>query len=224
MTDKTIYMMKAVPEDVANEVIERTGGMRLNSAMKDQVIKKAIAHAFDKREAVLLKEEHAIAKALFVHAFGARAISLVKQLGEPFVYANMDGYGNEKNTGTTTTWYVGGQHVNVRLLDIPVPQRFGERLRRDHGKKNPFSVSMEKNATLVERCRAWQDACVTLMKEMEKVKTTLGTMLQSISTYKSLEKNWPEGKPFYKHLPKEFPFRHQVPANLVSELNKALGV
>lgn len=45
-----------------------------------------------------------------------------------------------------------------------------------------------------------------------------------IGTFSSLEKNWPEGKPFYKHLPKAFPFRHQVPAVLVAELNKSLGI
>lgn len=215
---------RVVPQDVANEVLDRTGGMRLNNTMKDQVIKKALAHAFDKREADLLHEEHALAKACFVHAFGSQAIQMLKKLGEPFAYANVNGYGNVEPEGTVTPWFISGQHVQLRLVDIPVPRRFGERFAYDHGKKNPFSITMDKNAKLVERVREWQDAVVKLTEERNKVKSTLGAMLQGISTYKSLEKNWPEGKPFYKHLPKEFPFRHQVPATLVSELNKALGI
>lgn len=220
---EAIYMMKAVPQDVANEVMDRTGGMRLNSGMKAQVVEKALAHAFGKREAAQLKEEHAIARACFITAFGIKAVAHLKALGEPFAYVNRDSYGQAIPEGTPVQWWVGGQQVILRTFDIPIPRHFG-RNQGDHGKKNPFSLTMEKHLNLVQRCRDWQDAGVKLKEEKNKVTTTLNTMLQGISTYKSLEKNWPEGKPFYKHLPKDFPFRHQVPATLVSELNKALGV
>lgn len=220
---EAIFMMKAVPQDVANEVMDRTGGMRLNNVMKGQVVEKALAHAFDKREAALLKEEHAIAKACFITAFGTKAIAHLKGLGEPFAYVNKDGYGLPAPTGTPVQWWVGGQQFNLRVFDIPIPRHLG-RSTGDHGKKNPFSITMEKHPNLVQRCRDWQDEGLKLTREKTKVATTLNAMLQGISTYKSLEKNWPEGRPFYKHLPKDFPFRHQVPATLVSELNKALGV
>lgn len=203
------------PVIVMGQVVERKGGMRLNTEMKEQVVKKALSHAFDKRQATALKEEHALSRLFWLKAFGSRALAAAKVLGEPFVFVCKDNYNKARPEGVSVTWNVGGQHVALRST-MPLPTI----LTHGHRDKN----LVIKDELLVNRCRNWQNDSEMLRTEYQKVQGTLIGMLQNISTYKSLETNWPEGKPFYKHLPAAFPHRHQVPAVLVNELNKALGL
>lgn len=198
--------------------VERQGGMRLNSVMKAQVIQKALEHAFKAREDALIKEQHALSRLFWLDRFGKAKLAHAKALGPPFTTdGTKDRYGNEAPNGILTRWNVGGQTVDLLCL-MPLNINCG----LEDGNRNSFCRIMDEK--LVERCRIYQDAIVAFQAERQKVDGTLTGMLSNISTYNSLEKNWPQGNKFYKHLPKAFPFRHQVPAVLINELNAALGV
>lgn len=214
MSEKVMLIARPLTQDETNEFIDRKGGMRLNSAMKGEIITKAMAHAFDKRIAAMLKEEQTLGRAFFMKAFGPDKLRHALALGQPFVSVNEDFYGKPLPDGVSQHWRAGGQTVAIRMKDLPLPNGGC----RDTKK---FTVTDEK---LVARCRAWQGDTETFHADHQKAYSTLQAMLASINTFKSLQTTWPEGKPFYKHLPKAYPHRHQVPATLVSDLNKALGI
>lgn len=196
---------------VTGQAIERKGGMRLNSTMKNEIINKALSHAFDKRFAVLLKEEQALSKAFWLQKFGKAKLAHAIALGKPFALVCQNIYGNKEPNGVSVRFNVGGHALMLRCL-LPVTAR------------STLEDVVITDEALIARCRLWQDAILALSNEQQKVTGTLTGMLQGISTYASLEKNWPQGKAFYKHLPVAYPFRHQVPAVLVDELNTALGI
>lgn len=198
--------------------VERKGGMRLNSQMKEEVIAKAMAHGFDKKKADLQKEGAAICRAFFLKNFGAAVLKhAVAIKGTPFVLLDHDRYGRKFGTKDAQTpfmrWNVGGQTVD--LPSIGLPQEV-----HSYDKKS-FVI---KDEALIERCRAYQDASEKLREKSNQTIATLQGMLSRITTYPSLEKNWPQGSKFYKHLPEAYPFRHQVPAVQIEQLNDALGL
>lgn len=213
MSEKMILISRPATPDEA-EVIERKGGLRLTNVMRESVIKKALDHAFSKRFAKLLEDEHKLSHLFMVKKFGSAKIEAALVLGEPWVLHNKDYNDSPREDGLAVNWRVGGQHVQVHHLD-PIPRNC------HHGAAKHFTITDEK---LVAKSREWQEASEALRTESNKTQHTLAAMLQSITTFKSLETQWPEGKQFYKHLPKDFPYRHQVPATLVSELNKSLGI
>lgn len=193
---------------------ERVGGMRLNSAMKGQVIEKALKHAFTPRSETLVKEEQALSRLFWLDKFGTAKLKMARALGAPFAQECFDRYsGKTAPEGIPVQFNVGGQTVCLKC-QLPL---------NANGALGSKQVVI-KDAALIARCRAWQDATTTLTNEYNEVQATLSGMLSNINSYTSLEKNWPQGKPFYKHLPKAFPYRHQVPAVLIDKLNTALGV
>lgn len=194
--------------------VERQGGMRLNNVMKAQVIEKALKHAFEKRQALLLKEEQALTRAFWLHTFGPAKLKAATLLGFPFVHICTDRYDTKVPDGVPMVYNVSGHSLTMRC-QLPVPTSF------NFDKYGRMTI---KDEALVARCRVWQDNADKCAKEREQISATLSGMLQNISTYTSLEKNWPQGKKFYQHLPTAFPFRHQVPAVLVDQLNAALGI
>lgn len=199
--------------------IERGGGIRLNTQMKAQVVEKAMAHAFDKRKAALRQREYAISKACWLSIFGKAKLAQARALGAPFVLECVDRYGKKDPTGSNITFRFGGKALGMLTL-MPVTARNSLDSANDGSSK----FSTVKDAKLIADAMAWYDDCEALRAEYEKVKATLTAMLQGISSYNSLEKSWPQGKRFYQSLPKDFPFRHQVPAVLVDQLNKSLGI
>lgn len=185
--------------------------MRLNAAMKSQVLDKAMAHRFKKQEADVNKEAQAIGMALWGSLFGQYKRLLVKVPKEFLSYPRMSRAG-DKFGGVNFT--IGGQyHIYPLPLDLPIPNS-GERTVR---------LTIKDNA-LIERHRAYLAAAEQLKSDKQKVSGTLSAMLVNIQTFRRLETDWPEGKPFYHSLPADFPFNHQVPAVQVKELNALLGL
>jgi hypothetical protein len=213
------------PNDGLEEVIilarpvdpaERQGGMRLNMEMKKEVVNNAIEHAFSKRYRDVMTEETSLQRECWMKCFGKATLAHAKALGQPFMAdPAKDRYGNVSKDGLPIQFSISGQYYNLRGR---MPQPF-------HGFPGGIKeLRIKEDPDLLERVRAMYDARKKIDDEVIKVRSTLEAMLQRITTYPSLEKNWPAGKKFYQHLPKKYPFRHQVPAVLIDELNAALGI
>lgn len=193
---------------------ERQGGMRLNGEMKNEVIQKALDHAFAKRKKDLHTRGCAISRAAWLSIYGPAKLKHALALGEPFTWVDKDRYHKKNVDGVSINWTFGFKTIALPT-HMPLPA---------HGYFNDSKDTRVKDEGLIADATAWQDDVTALQAEEQKVMATLNAMLARITTYPSLEKNWPAGSPFYKHLPKKYPFRHQVPAVLVSELNAALGI
>lgn len=208
---RTILIAREASPD-EQEVIERKGGIRLNGAMRKSILEKALEHAFGKREKALLKDSITLGHEAMVDCFGAARIAAARKASYPFVIEGRDFYGNKAPDGVLTTFRVGYKQIALHVQD-PLPIRI-----------NDFKHFTVKDPTLIAEIETYADAAEALKTERNKVHTTLEAMLNGVQTLASLERTWPEGKKVYAHIPKEFPFRHQVPATLVSDLNKALGL
>lgn len=213
MSERVIMISRpATPDE--KEVIERKGGLRLNGDMRAGIVAKALSHAFDKREAELLKRSQQQAHLAMVESFGAAKLAMAKKLGEPWTVTCTDGYGHKYPNGVPTNFRVGYKTIALMVLD-PLPSM----IRNADSKY--FKVQDKELITRIETLADDQQALTT---EKGKTKATLEAMLQNLQAYSTLERTWPEGKKFYQHIPKDYPYRHQVPATLVADLNKSLGI
>lgn len=190
--------------------------MRLNANMRAQVVMKALDHTFKKRLADNNKEALALGNACWMEVWGD-VQRHINKLPKPW-------YEDEKlkadksvvspyGPGYNVTFNVGGQRVAF-FCD--------KRLPTNHSYNN--STMVIKDQVLIDRVRAWQGATEDLKKNYATAYETLTAMLKAQPTYERLEKDWPEGRPFYKSLPVDYPYQHQVPALQVAALNHLLGL
>lgn len=194
---------------------ERQGGMRLNATMKREVVERALDHAYNKRSKALEAEHLALGTACYRKCFSPATIKHALALGQPWVRTDIDVYGKQAAYNTVQFAINGQYHYLPVPSTLPVPAYVGG------DDKKFYRVN---DAALAERVSTYISAMQKLHVERTKTEATLGAMLSRITTYPSLEKNWPAGKQFYKHLPQAYPYRHQVPAIMIDELNAALGV
>lgn len=213
----TVQMQEVMVLAKVIDPAERQGGMRLNMGMKQEVMLKALSHGFDKRNAALIKEENAVAKVCWLKCFGKAALAHATALGLPWVTdaSKEDRYGRVQKAGIAVNFSINGQYHTLRTL-MPIPSG-----GFTHSDK---SLRIKDAPEIAERVAALAADRKAFDEDYNKTKSTLEAMLQRISTFPSLEKNWPAGKQFYAHLPTKYPFRHQVPAVLIDELNAALGI
>lgn len=207
----------------AQEKIERKGGMRLTNAMRQSILDKLFDFKFkksgDKLDALELKLSH---KAM-VAKFGTSTLEALAKIGPPYAYAAHDEDGTPligENLlawrGTKIAWRIGDKGLQLTLfVKDPLPAHLGW-----HGTKH-FVV---KEGTLAAQIIEWQEACEVWAKEKREMQVKVNAVLNSVTTFTSLQKTWPGGERFYKSLPLDFPFRNQVPAVRVEELNAALGI
>lgn len=208
---RTILIAREASPD-EQEVIERKGGIRLNGAMRKSILNKAMEHAFKKREDEHVKRSQKLGHRAMVDCFTTARLKAAATAGEPFINVCKDHYGNKTPNGVSTNFRVGYKTVALLVQD-PLPAYY-----RD---TKHFTV---KDKDLIAEIEALADDQEVFAKERTKAYQTLEAMLNGVQTLASLERTWPEGKKVYAHIPAEFPFRHQVPATLVADLNKSLGL
>ena len=190
--------------------------MRLNANMRAQVVKKALDHTFKKKLDDNNKEALALGNACWMEVWGD-VQKHINKLPKPWFeqeplkmeHTVISEYGMRYNI----TFNVGGQRV---------PFFCDKRLPSNHIYNN--STVVIRDQALVDRARKWQSDTENLKKAYATAKQTLEAMLKAQPTYERLEKDWPEGRPFYKSLPVDYPYQHQVPAVQVSALNHLLGL
>lgn len=204
------------------EKIERKGGIRLTIAMKESVLAKIYEHKFKKSGDTLDAKELRLSHKAMVGSFGEANLELLRKIGAPFAYTACEDNGNpltgealEGWRGRNVTWRVGalGHQYTLRVKD-PLP------LIRWQGSAH-FTV---KPGKLADDIVQWYEDCQTWIAEKRTMQLKVNAVLNSVTTFTSLQKTWPAGEKFWKHIPIDFPFRNQVPAVKVDELNEALGL
>lgn len=208
----------------AQEKIERKGGIRLTNVMRQSILDKVFDFKFKKSGLKLDEQELKLSHRAMVAAFGSRVLEALAKIGPPYAYTahNMDDGAPLLDEallqwrGTKTNWRVGDTGLTIGLyVKDPLPAYFR------HGTGKFFKV---KEGPLAEAIITWQDATSSWLKEKQEMQIKVNAVLNSVTTFASLQKTWPGGERFYKALPLDFPFRNQVPAVRVEELNDALGI
>lgn len=205
------------------EKIERKGGMRLTNIMKESILCKVYDFKFKKSGDALDKLELRLSHRAMVQLFGRNTLAMLSTIGPPFAYFGHNEDGTKLNEealaawkGNKVTFRVGSLGYSIALyVKDPMPPHLGY-----HGNKF-FTI---KDGDLADEIVAWQAACTEWATEKRTMQLKVNAVLNSVTTFNSLQKTWPDGERFYKHLPVDFPFRNQVPAVKVDELNTALGL
>jgi len=205
------------------EKIERKGGMRLTTIMKESILNKVYDFKFKKAGDKLDAKELQLSHRAMVQAFGQRKLDMLAEIGLPYALTAVDGYGEpltgeelDNWRGTKVTWRVGASGYSIVLhVKDPLPSV--------HGRASA-KYFVVKPGTLADAIQQWQQDCTEWVAEKRTMQTKVNAVLNSVTTFNSLQKTWPGGERFYKHLPVDFPFRNQVPAVRVEELNAALGL
>lgn len=206
------------------EKIERKGGIRLTTVMKESILGKIYEFKFKKAGDALDRQELRLSHKAMVAAFGKANLEALAKIGPPYAFSAHDEAGDGMTSealegwrGTKVNWRVGslGYQFGMYVKD-PLPVLRGYTSITKH-----FVV---KAGALADEIIAWQEACQAWQKEKREMQIRVNVVLNSVTTFASLQKTWPDGERFWKHIPIDFPFRNQVPAVKVDELNEALGL
>lgn len=219
-----VYVIANNAEDAlgAQEKIERKGGMRLTNVMRQSILDKVFAFKFKKQGDKLDASELRLSHKAMVAAFGNATLEALAKIGPPYAFAAHDEEGTpligealEAWRGKKVNWRVGDKGFQMALyVKDPLPTSL-------HYMTKYFTV---KAGPLADAIVEWSTACETWVKEKREMQVKVNAVLNSVTTFTSLQKTWPGGERFYKTLPLDFPFRNQVPALRVEELNEALGI
>lgn len=205
------------------EKIERKGGMRLTNAMKASILEKVYDFKFKKTGEKLDATELKLSHRAMIAAFGTATLDALAKIGPPYAYCDHHEDGTKRSgelleqwKGTKVAWVVGslGHQYSLYVKD-PLPGHVG------YGHFKHFKV---KDGKLAEDIMAWHQSCSDWTQAKREMQLKVNAVLNSVTTFNSLQKTWPGGERFYKSLPLDFPFRNQVPAVRVDELNSALGI
>lgn len=210
----------------AQEKIERKGGMRLTNDMRDSIMSKVYDFKFKKDGEALDKRELRLSHRAMVAVFGKTALEQLEKIGMPYaINGPTDDYGEPDTNaekiaawkGVKIGWRVGalGYQYSMRVKDPLPPNRDRSAYR---------SKFVVKAGALADEIVAWHEACEAWLKAKREMEHKVLAVLNSVTTFNSLQRTWPDGERFWKHLPIDFPFRNQVPAVRVEELNEALGL
>lgn len=206
------------------EKIERKGGIRLNLQMKESVLGKVYDFKFKKSGEKLDAQELRLSHKAMAATFGKTNLELLAKIGPPYAYFSHDADGNAMPPEALAKWR--GEKINWRVgaLGYQIPMYVKDPLPSHAGGYGRGKFFMVKAGALADEIIQWQSDCTEWLKQKREMELKANAVLNSVTTFASLQKTWPAGENFWKHIPIDFPFRNQVPAIKVDELNDALGL
>lgn len=222
----SVFIMSNSADDAlsAQEKIERKGGIRMTVGMRESILGKVYDFKFKKSGDALNKLELKLSHRAMVASFGKASLEALAKIGPPYAVTAHDDHGDglsgedlENWRGRKINWRVGslGYQIGMYVKD-PLPMG-----NAHHYLSKFFTV---KPGALADEIVAWQEERQKWIKEKREMQLKVNAVLNSVTTFNSLQKTWPDGERFWKHIPIDFPFRNQVPAVKVDELNDALGL
>jgi hypothetical protein len=176
--------------------------MRMTNDHRNTIVKRALAKAFEKREAAQVKEEAALAAKAYNSIYPADL--------------------RKKVAAVPVEWFRTCQCMSFTIN--------GQYHRLDAGKEmpTPYDSGCHNNGNLIgeiaEEVQAFDQSKEDLRKERLTAESKLTGMLSNISTFSKLETLWPEGKEFYADLDEDAKVKGGLPAIRFDDMNTILGI
>lgn len=182
--------------------------------MREGIVANAIEHTFKKDREALKKLEISLAKAVYNELYDAPTQKMMNTLGEKFLERDCDIHVNVN--GQRHRLYFDGER-NVGCVGWKERE---QRLMMRHQAHSPFVPSKKLGEDILEFADKTKD-----QGEREKQATIqLSAMLESVMSFKKLRAVWPQGEKFYDMYDVDSETKSGVPAVVVTELNKLLGL
>ncbi len=176
---------------------------RITKSMREGIVKNALEHTFGKAEEKIKEDFRKLADKAYNEKYSKAQQKLMVELGEEFLAKNDRIF------------------VNIR------------------GERHALSMSEER---LTDRQSNWHDKAFvpsnklsddiydllqekdTLKEKMNQADIQLSAMLETVVSFKKLRAVWPQGEKFFDMYDVDSESKPGVPAVVITELNKVLGL
>jgi hypothetical protein len=179
--------------------------MRLNSGYRREIVRAAIAGAFDKEAKKLIAREHRLAQRCYDALIPAKLRRAMLEFPKGWFREREDHYFN-----------IAGASI---------------KLKSEHPLAQPYKLEGEYNGRIgVIAAGPLADDVMALVADKEttaarrtEAENTLSSLVNQHSTTEGLIEAWPEGCAFVKDLERKVPVAN-LPAVRIEELNAMLGL
>lgn len=187
--------------------------MRLTNQLRDKIVQDVVDAVTGKEKADLIKRENALAIQLYNDLYPKKIRDLMAGLPDGFMPEDK-----------CLRFNLGGMNIQIKAKEkVRVPWN-----PLPDGRESDYRNSCQRLGNIAND--ELQAKYLTLHADKEKhtertnkVGSETKALLYSLHTYGQLVKTWPEGAKFYsKYEPVDG--ESQLPAILISELNKTLGI
>lgn len=183
--------------------------MKLSKEQRASIVDKAISHAFDKREKAHEKARMKFADDLYTHHHGDAEKIAAKLPDEWQRYASDIGIQHPEFNHRTGNDSKGDAPLSLSKRRLSPNSIVWINVKHDH----PF----------YDRATDLARAEVALKAERRELRIKLNTIVNAANTLKQLAEQWPAGAKFFPADSKP-ESRALVPANLINDVNKTLGI
>lgn len=189
--------------------------MRLNVRIRAEITANA-TKALRERRAVLDRREYDLCARCYDVAIPAAVRTHIKAIME---------------FGGKVAWFELARSIQFNVAGethalkadtnaLAVPYRFGSGYNYTLGN----AITLDKHADLVDDVRTLAHDWAKYKADLDKAERTLKTLLKHSGSTESLFKVWPEGAKFYSTPPLTPTIKVGVPALLMQDVNKILGL
>jgi len=178
--------------------------MRLTNEIRDKIIGAMAVDTCAKEKEKLNKRENQIGVKLWKHVYSKAERDKAAALDKGWI--RMDG---------CLRFNLNGMNIKVAVSPpLPVKSTANDYCQR---------LGDISDDTLRDEYLAWHADTEALKVKHNQIRSQARSLLYSVSTYKGLEKAWPEGKKFYEKF-KPINETSGVPATLTADLNALVGI
>lgn len=183
--------------------------MRLTKEFRDELIGRALVHAFAAREKANADAATTLADAIYAHEWGA-AGKIADKLPQGWVTARSYLYINA----------AGFSHDSRR------DGKASSTLKMSKARRTPDNVHLAIGGAhpLNDQAQAVAQEHAAIRDEKEALRVKLQALVYSVTTLPRLREAWPECEQFLPDTAPKTVSTAVVPVELVPELNKALGI
>ena len=180
---------------------------RLTKWNRSNILNVAIADAFKDKLAKLKEDKHTLGMEVYRSIFPLSSTEALKNVDDKWLC--------KRDTFYATTF--NGQNVDFDLASE-------EYFHSGNNRYSYSSVGYIKGQDLNDKVTKFTYRKDDLDKEISSARNLLRTLLNSVTTYKQLEKTWPDGKAYYEKYMTTVVYANNVPVVVVDDVNKALGL
>lgn len=174
--------------------------VRLTNDMRSSIKSKAMKHRFGESDAEILQEEYNLAIKLYDIVYDKDVMKIIRQVPEGWLVQR-----------SNFVFNAGGYRVDLKT-------------EKSQPVKNEYWVTHNiVGLDLIEEVKKFSERREDYKDVKKSSESKLDAILNSVTTVGSLEKIWPEGKPFYKNLNVEYK-SCGVPAIKIEELNSTFNL
>lgn len=197
---------------------------RITKTMREGIVKNVITYTFKKEVAALSKREATLASIAYNATYTKAQVDAMKSLGNAFVEQSNAIVVNA--CGQRHSLFFGGA-----LSAIPYYNQgeVGSVLRelgkgadeyRFVARRGDYTIKPSLGAEIVELAQDQTD----LHERAKQAAVSLMAVLESVQSFKKLRAVWPQGEKFYDMYDVDSETKSGVPAVVITDLNKMLGI